>query len=144
MHNYPIYLYASNVLVSFVKCCWLILFLFVWCIKLWSQFSHSNERSYCQKIFVIMTVSGLSGSPSRCLRLPPCRLGSQKVRVMAFSVAGIAKRKQETKFLHADRSALLIITCWTWTWYKACAMLNGKWLFNFPRLVISQNNIFVS
>lgn len=50
-----------------------------------------------------MTVSGLSGSPARCFQLSSCHVGSQRVRVMAFSVAG--KNKQVTQFLRAVRTS---------------------------------------
>ncbi|XP_061343791.1 protein CHAPERONE-LIKE PROTEIN OF POR1, chloroplastic isoform X2 [Gastrolobium bilobum] len=48
-----------------------------------------------------MTVLGLSCSPSRCAQLPPGRLGSRNVQVMAFSMAG--KHKQGMGFLRVER-----------------------------------------
>ncbi|KAK7360152.1 hypothetical protein VNO77_02131 [Canavalia gladiata] len=58
-----------------------------------------------------MTVSGLSGCPSRCSQLPSGQLGSHNVQVMAFSMAG--KHKQGTRFLRVERTSFLspILKC---------------------------------
>ncbi|CAL0313123.1 unnamed protein product [Lupinus luteus] len=50
-----------------------------------------------------MSVSGLSGCPSRCFPTPPCRLGLRHVRVMAFSVAG--KYNRVAEFLQPERTS---------------------------------------
>ncbi|XLT42616.1 hypothetical protein HN873_035220 [Arachis hypogaea] len=53
-----------------------------------------------------MRLSGLSSSSSGCcLQLPTCHLGSQRIRIAAFSGAG--KRKQEKEFLQEERSNML-------------------------------------
>ncbi|KAL1369816.1 protein CHAPERONE-LIKE PROTEIN OF POR1, chloroplastic isoform X1 [Arachis hypogaea] len=53
-----------------------------------------------------MRLLGLSSSSSGCcLQLPTCHLGSQRIRIAAFSGAG--KRKQEKEFLQEERSNML-------------------------------------
>lgn len=51
-----------------------------------------------------MTLSGLSGCPSRCIQLPS-RLGSPQFQIAAFS--GVWKPKQQLHFLHVEKINLV-------------------------------------